>query len=129
VLGPSSAAAATLRTAQQLLNDPVLLAFADVAGLAANNAQRASSAARAAPAAGKHMTPAFAAAANLVRQQQQQQGSIHGWGLQGRWSGVAEAVLAAGGLPANVHLLTLMRADGNDPSKLILRLAHTFQVG
>jgi hypothetical protein len=121
-----------LRTVQQQLNDPVVLAFADIAGLTAK-AQRASAAARAASAAGKHMTAASAATADLVGQQQppppQQQGFIQGWGLQGRWSGAADAVLAAGGFPPNVHLLTLMRADEKDPSKLILRLAHTFQVG
>jgi hypothetical protein len=50
-------------------------------------------------------------------------------GLQGRWSGAAPAVLAAGGLPPNLHLLTLMRAEEGDPTKLILRLAHSFQVG
>jgi hypothetical protein len=32
------------------------------------------------------------------------------------------------GLPANVHLLTLMRADEGDPTRLIVRLAHNFQV-
>jgi hypothetical protein len=32
------------------------------------------------------------------------------------------------GLPANVHLLTLMRAEEDDPARLIVRLAHSFQV-
>jgi hypothetical protein len=49
-------------------------------------------------------------------------------GLRGTWSGASAAVLAAGGFPPSVHLLTLMRAQESDPSQLILRLAHTFQV-
>lgn len=115
VLGPAAAAAATLRTAQQQLNDPPVLAFADLASVTAQRQQRR------VPAS---VPPTPAAS----KSQQQQQGVIAELGLQGRWSGAAESVLAGGGLPANVHLLTLMRAEEGDPSKLILRLAHVFQV-
>lgn len=46
--------------------------------------------------------------------------------IRGRWSG-----LAGGGapLPHNVHLVTLMRADEEDTSRAIIRLAHMFQIG
>eukprot|EP00775_Hariotina_reticulata_P012333 gene12333-12466_t len=54
------------------------------------------------------------------------QGIIASLGLRGRWSGLPEP---AAGLPANVHLLTLMRADEQVLDKLIVRLAHMFQVG
>lgn len=49
-------------------------------------------------------------------------------GLRGRWSALAPALLAQGGLPPNVHLLSLMQADEGSPTRLILRLAHIFQV-
>ncbi|KAF6264318.1 hypothetical protein COO60DRAFT_1634484 [Scenedesmus sp. NREL 46B-D3] len=117
-----------LRQAQQLLNDPVLLAFARLPAAAVSPSPQQQH-----DAAG---TDASAPAA----------GVISSLGLTGRWSGLAATTAAAAaaaaavgdvdevdglggveGLPANVHLLTLMRAGEGDPSRLIIRLAHKFQ--
>lgn len=121
VLGPTGTAAAGLRAAQQQLNDALVLAFSDLGSAAQQQRQKGTGA-----VAGRHTSTA---AASIQQQQQQGEGVIAALDLQARWSGVAEAVLTAGGLPPNVHLLTLMRAEECDPSQLILRLAHTFQVG
>ena len=50
----------------------------------------------------------------------------HGLDVVGRWSGLK----SPRGLPPNVHLLTLMSLEGEgQPGKILIRLAHTFQVG
>lgn len=130
VLGPTGTAAAALRAAQQRLNDLPVLAFSDLGAAAVQQRQRQT---ETAAATGRYASSAaasiLAGQQQQLGQQQQGEGLVAALGLQGRWSGAAEAVLAAGGLPPNVHMLTLMRAEEVDPSKLILRLAHTFQVG
>lgn len=137
VIGPAAAATATMRSAQLQLNDPPILAFADLQsmeGLRRGEQGKRQGTARGQLEASASKPPAAAAASasTLPEQQVQQQqgvGLIAALSLQGRWSGAAPAVLAATGLPPNLHLLTLMRAEEGDPSKLILRLAHSFQVG
>jgi hypothetical protein len=178
--GPAPEAAVVLRQAAQQLNDPVLLAFADlpqppVAPSAAQEAEHVAAAGagagagtrpggdvrRTSTSAGTAATSSISgsmisrsaallrgstagrsgalhnrpsqvhagshsdARAGLAPAAPAEQGIIAALGLQGRWTGLAAAVT---GLPANVHLLTLMRADEGAPNKLILRLAHMFQV-
>jgi hypothetical protein len=121
-----------LRQAQQLLNDPVLLAFAQLPAVSTRQQQQ-----QQVDAAGMQGSIAAAGIVNSLR-------------LNGRWSGLPAAAApqaaataardagatdglgqgddAVAGLPANVHLLTLMRAEEGDPTRLIVRLAHNFQV-
>jgi hypothetical protein len=120
-----------LRQAAQLLNDPVLIAFGQLP--AVSNSQQ------------QQLWQQQGSESAGVQASASKSGVISALGLAGRWSGLAPAAAAAvidaddaggvtapveavQGLPANVHLLTLMRADEGDPTRLILRLAHNFQV-
>jgi hypothetical protein len=122
-----------LRQAAQLLNDPVLMAFGQLPAVVNSYRKEHNS-----DSADRHISSAATAGTSTA--------VISSLGLQGRWSGLAAAAAAAAGgaddsnaggtsapvvagLPDNVHLLTLMRAEEGDPTRLIVRLAHNYQVG
>lgn len=117
-----------LRRAQQQLNDPLLLAFGQ---LPAGSAAARSAVAGSIAAAGLRgrwsgLSTTAAAAADMQPSQTATSAAASSAGQvpahdPGLLTGVS-------GLPAAVHLLTLMRAEEEDPSNLIVRLAHSFQV-
>eukprot|EP00879_Flechtneria_rotunda_P014778 GHRR01015442.1.p1 GENE.GHRR01015442.1~~GHRR01015442.1.p1 ORF type:complete len:485 (+),score=158.22 GHRR01015442.1:518-1972(+) len=135
VVGPATGAARHLRLAQQLLNDPLLLTFAKLPAVQPSPSSSHAATAVSPTAASNHGVASSSANRNSGS------GSMGGntgdmvnkLGLQGTWSGLSGQAAANGakvvGLPKNVHLVTLMRAHDSDPTRLIIRLAHTFQMG